>query len=178
MSAFTRPPVLRFGHHRRNESPPVAHSMRLTLDHWAMRCASCSKVMIVTMRESDKVLAHVYSCNLLLSGTLEGMRARIRKYAANADVEARSLAVLDRLWRRFESETDDPIWFVTASDDGAIQIELEFGDERLSEVVIETDGGFVLYEHRPVTETVERRLRTPAEAADAVHAATEGARNG
>ena len=166
---FTRLDFSRF-----TDTPPLGRwLMRLTLDHWALQCASCARVFVVSLMEGPaRVWEHVRACNLLTPGTLDGLRARIREYAGNADVEARSVALLDRLWNRFGADIDrrSPRWFVTATGDGAIQIELDFDDDRSSEVIIEPDGGFVLYEHRPVTEVVEHSLSTLDEVVEAVHA--------
>ena len=82
--------------------------MRVTLKHYAARCLSCSQVFIFPVDNIQTVLdhrspmfIHASTCSALHGIPMAEMLMRIRKYAANEDVEARSLALMDHLWRYF-----------------------------------------------------------------------------
>ena len=130
--------------------------MRVTLKHYAARCLSCSQVFIFPVDNIQTVLdhrspmfIHASTCSALHGIPMAEMLMRIRKYAANEDVEARSLALMDHLWRYFGEFTSGwPRWFVTATGEGEIQLEMDFKVLlRSVEVIVRLDGGFVVYNY-------------------------------
>lgn len=88
------------------------------------------------------------------------------------EVEARAAATLEHVWG--SSAAEDPVFrestFVTITGDGAVQFEWESAAVAI-EVMVEPEGGFIVYVHREGDEPEEWN---PAELADAIEAIERG----
>ena len=117
----------------RTALPEYVGIMRLTLDHWALVCSSCSNKVFVLNRKDFETVSlftdhelqyHVMECGLRRGAPLEQMREVIVSHVASGEMAERVLVLLDILWRRFAGARYWPSLYVAERTDGIAQLDV------------------------------------------------------
>lgn len=159
----------------RTALPDYVWPMRLTLDHWALQCASClDKVFVLNRKDFEQaslftdheVRYHVMECGLRRGAPLEQMREVIVSHVASGEMAERVLVLLDILWRRIAGAHYWPSLYVVERTDGIVQLDMRVHVLAywFSILVGPDEGdGFTVLRRSLDDDVSERHVMTPAE---------------